>query len=371
MQSGRKGSTGERRTIAIVGGIRPCGVMDRPSWTEDDGARAARDIGAELARAGYDLFVYSSAPRFVERDVVAGYLSVEPCRAGSIHVRPPYGSSEISFPHPPDKSAAFDIRHEADDDWEVSYYRSLREADGIVLIGGGRTTLITAMLAMAFDIPLAPIAAFGGAARKAWASMGRTGNLATPEELSVLGGAWHTEAAAKVVAILRSQQERKHAAETTQSRAERNARYKSGLGLFFGALLLIGGFAMIPMVYAVDGNASLTLVGLIAGSLLTATSGAIIRTAVDRREDWGRSSVLGMSAGAIAVLLFISAQLATSPDLLTEPGARRLLFFVLSVGFIAGYTFDAVYAKIRQQQVVDTSGLRAVLPEGQAERNGS
>ncbi|MEU6188525.1 hypothetical protein [Nocardia sp. NPDC047038] len=370
MQSGTNGSIGERRTIAIVGGIRPCGVEDRPSWTEDNGARAAREVGAELARAGYDLFVYSSAPRFVERDVVAGYLSVEPCRAGSIHVRPPYGSSETSFPHPPHKSGSFEIRHEAQDDWEVSYYRSLREADGVVLIGGGRTTLITAMVAMAFDIPLAPVAAFGGAARKAWVSMGRTGNLVTPEELSILGGEWNAGAAENVVAILRTQQERKQSAETMRSRAERHAKYKSGIGLLFGALLLIGGFAMIPLVYAVDSNASLTLVGLIAGSLLAATSGAIIRTAVDRREDWARSSVLGMSAGAIAVLLFISAQLATSPDLLTGPGARRLLFFVLSVGFIAGYTFDAVYAKIRQQQVVDTSGLRSVLPEPQADQNG-
>jgi hypothetical protein len=344
-------------------------VEDRPSWTEDDGARAAREIGAELAQAGYDLFVYSSAPRFVERDVVAGYLSVEPCRAGSIHVRPPYGSSETSFPHPPHQSGVFEIRHEADDDWEVSYYRSLREADGVVLIGGGRTTLITAMVAMAFDIPLAPVAAFGGAARKAWTSMGRAGNLTAPGEVSLLGGAWNTSAAENIVAVLRNQQERKQSAEAVRARAERHAKYKSGLGLFFGALLLIGGLAMIPMVYAVDGNAPLTLVGLIAGSLLTATSGAIIRTAVDRRDDWAPSSVLGMSAGAIAVLLFISAQLATSPDLLTGPGARRLLFFVLSVGFIAGYTFDAVYAKIRQQQVVDTSSLRSVLSQGQADQN--
>ncbi|MEV6769332.1 hypothetical protein AB0N05_11985 [Nocardia sp. NPDC051030] len=69
-----------------------------------------------------------------------------------------------------------------------------------------------------------------------------------------------------------------------------------------------------------------------------------------------------MSAGAIAVLLFVSAQLATSADLLSAPDVRRLLFFVLSVGFIAGYTFDAVYAKIRQQQVVDTASLRSIVP---------
>ncbi|MEU2089684.1 hypothetical protein ACWEPH_00665 [Nocardia beijingensis] len=46
--------------------------MDRSSWTEDDGALAVHEIGAELARAGYYLFVYSSAQRFIEPDVVAG-----------------------------------------------------------------------------------------------------------------------------------------------------------------------------------------------------------------------------------------------------------------------------------------------------------
>jgi hypothetical protein len=38
-----------------------------------------------------------------------------------------------------------------------------------------------------------------------------------------------------------------------------------------------------------------------------------------------------------------------------RPGPRRLLLFVLAVGFIAGLTFDAVYATLRNQDVADTS----------------
>lgn len=365
MTSGASGSAGRRGKIAIVGGIRPCGPGDEPPWSEEAGARAASEIGAALAKAGYDLIVYSSAEKFVERDVVGGYLSVEPVRAGSIHVRPPYVGPRIDFPHAPEHSDAFVVRHEAGTDWEIAYYRSLREAEGVVLLGGGRTTLITAMVATAFDIPIAPVAAFGGGARKAWVTLGRNANSATPEEISTFGAAWRTGSAESVVAALTGQGERHRSLESQRKSAQRRIAHRANAGLVLGALLLVAGLATIPLVYAGDGNASLTLIGLIAGSLLTATAGAISRTAVDRGDGWGRAAVLGMSAGAIAVLLFISAQLATSPDLLSGPDARRLLFFVLSVGFIAGFTFDAVYAKVRQQDALHGTGLQSVLPDGQ------
>ena len=64
-----------------------------------------------------------------------------------------------------------------------------------------------------------------------------------------------------------------------------------------------------------------------------------------------------MVAGAVAGLLFVAAQLATTPDVLDGPAARRLLLFVLPVGFIAGLTFDAVYSKLRTQDVADTTAL--------------
>ncbi|WP_371484010.1 hypothetical protein [Kitasatospora sp. NBC_00315] len=127
-------------------------------------------------------------------------------------------------------------------------------------------------------------------------------------------------------------------------------------------MLLLAGLATVPLTYAASASAPLNITALILGSLLAATSGAITRTSVDSNLEWGRAAALGTAAGAVAFLLFVSAQLATSPDILAGPGARRLLFFVLSVGFIAGFTSDAVYARLRQQDALTMSGLPAAPP---------
>ncbi|MFD7639158.1 hypothetical protein ACFV4P_00745 [Kitasatospora sp. NPDC059795] len=363
--NGGYGGTSDRPKIAVIGGTPPAGADDRWPQTEEEVTRVGEELGAALAAAGCDLVVYSSNSRFIESSTVAGYLANGAVPSGSIHVRPAFGSDRGRFPHTPGQEDAFDVRHEAGTDWEVAFYRSLREVDGVVLVGGGRTTLITAMVAMAFDIPLAPVAAFGGGGRKAWETLGRVRNQVDEDEISALGGEWHRNSATRVVATLLSQRERYRTAALEQERLTRRASMRSGIGLAFGALLLLAGLATIPLSYAIGSNAATNLAALIAGSLLTATAGALTRTAVDRGHDWARASALGMSAGAIAVLLFVTAQLATSPDLLTTEGARRLLFFVLSVGFIAGYTFDAVYAKLRQQDVVDTSGIKATPAPGE------
>ncbi|AUG81200.1 hypothetical protein CFP65_6550 [Kitasatospora sp. MMS16-BH015] len=359
--SGGGDGVGERPRVAVVGGAHAGGLGDEQAWTAEEAGAVGREIGAAVAEAGCDLVVYSSKPRFIDGHVVAGYLANGPVPAGSVHVRPAFGSSGGRFPEAASQPAAFEHRHEPGDDWEVAFYRSLREVDGLILVGGGRTTLITAMVALAFDIPVAPVAAFGGGGRTAWETLNRVRNQATEEEISALGAAWHPGSTASILATLLGQRRRQREAAAERERLERRAARRSGLGLAASALLLITGLATIPLTYAAGGNAAVNLIALIAGALLTATAGAMTRTAVDRGQDWARAAVLGMSAGAIAVLLFVTAQLATSPDLLTTGGARRLLFFVLSVGFIAGYTFDAVYAKLRQQDVVDTSAVRAVV----------
>lgn len=52
----------------------------------------------------------------------------------------------------------------------------------------------------------------------------------------------------------------------------------------------------------------------------------------------------------IAGLLFVASQLVGAPDVLdttAAQGVRRLLFFVLPIGFVAGLTFNAVYGRLR------------------------
>jgi len=110
-------------------------------------------------------------------------------------------------------------------------------------------------------------------------------------------------------------------------------------------------------VYAWTPGTAGNLTALIAAPVLVAPCGAIIRNTLDEGRRWWRTAVLGMVAGAVAGLLFVAAQLATTPDVLDGPAARRLLLFVLPVGFIAGLTFDAVYRKLRTQDVADTTAL--------------
>ena len=56
----------------------------------------------------------------------------------------------------------------------------------------------------------------------------------------------------------------------------------------------------------------------------------------------------------------MAPQLIAAPDMLEVREAesvRRLLFFVLPVGFVAGLTFDAVYAKLRSTDVSQSATL--------------
>ena len=344
----------DRPVIAIVGSVPSEEIQTVESEAP---GRAAEEIGAALAGAGCDLMVYSSSPKFLEHRAVTGFLAATPAHPQSVRVRPPYDHPHLDFAEMTGSPEAFEVRYEAGADWEVSFYRSLNEVHGVVLIGGGRTTLITAMVGLAFGIPLAPLAAFGGNARKAWEILGRVRNLATDDEVSTLGAGWRPGSAEAVVETLLRQHRRRLDQERQRERESRSVARRTARGLAVGVLLLLIGLASIPLSYSTAAGATLNISMLLLGSLATATSGAIARTAVDHGTDWGRAAALGMSAGAIACLLFVTAQLATSPDILSGTGARRLLFFVLAVGFIAGFTFDAVYSKLRQQDALDLSVL--------------
>jgi hypothetical protein len=120
----------ERPLIAIIG--------DADKTKDPELARkAAGEIGAELAKRGCRLMVYSTSSKFVEWEVVQGFLRTKIKKeARSIEVRYP-PELDARFPGEKPDDPLF-VRTQQGGDWEVSIYPSFANLDGLILIGGGK-----------------------------------------------------------------------------------------------------------------------------------------------------------------------------------------------------------------------------------------
>src|SRR5262245_12560266 len=132
------GRPGVRRPrVAIVGSVDETRALDPPVQNAAEARQACEELGRELANTGWDVVVYSAKSTFVEADFVRGYASaVGSAQRGSIHVHTP--RSKAGFDQFDDHPELFDIRADPSRDWEVSFYRSLAQCDGVLLVGGGR-----------------------------------------------------------------------------------------------------------------------------------------------------------------------------------------------------------------------------------------
>jgi hypothetical protein len=348
----------KRPLIAIVGSIDASRAQELDLRDTDRAADACEALGRELAAQGVNIVVYSSSGEFIEGEVVRGYAASAGGPAGSIQVRAPQSAGATQFPEARSRPELFDYRPDASEDWEVSFYRSLTETDGVLLVGGGRSTYVTGLITLAFGIPMVAVASFGGRAVRVWQALDRVRNDAQPEEIACMGGSWQADRAEPLVRSLVAQGQRRAAKREAERRgAQRDARH-AFISLAAGAVFLLLACAAIPLSYSFTPGAASSITLLIAAPLLAATSGAIMRHSFEDGHEWFRTAVLGMAAGGVSALLFIAAQLLTSPDVLKSADARRLLWFVVPVGFVAGLTFDAVYRKLRAQDVVRSDALR-------------
>jgi hypothetical protein len=139
---------------------------------------------------------------------------------------------------------------------------------------------------------------------------------------------------------------------------EESRRAKISLAVAAGLLLVALVGLVISWGWQTAPAASIALLAVVP--VLAAAGGALIRTSLDIGRDWARAAVLGGAAGLITGLLYVASQLVGAPEVL-DPGqpeaVRRLLFFVLPIGFVAGLTFDAVYTKLRGSEVSQASVL--------------
>ena len=352
--------------IAIIGSADPSrnpkGPDHRPEWSYDppvdiDVARQiANAIGAELARRGCRLVVYDSDNKFIEGEAVAGFVQVDKKIPSAIIVRQPQTRTPKLFPEEAAQPGLFERRVDSSDQWEVSFYRSIADADGVVLIGGGHSTLIAGQVAIGARIPIAALEKSGGAASLVWKSLLPEVDLPSLDEHARMAHGFSQRAVVSWAGALLDQRSRRHRVETKEIRSH--------------ALLAIAMFA-VALVLAFAGHlfprgvAGLSLWALIFSALLGGGAGAAIRMVFERRYGVGPlvtpsmavTMGLGMISGGMAALLYLVAQ-PGNIDLSAE-SALRLISIIAVVSVVGGLTADTVFRKLLGIDVVRTQGLAA------------
>ncbi|MGW2395587.1 hypothetical protein ACWCYY_03440 [Kitasatospora sp. NPDC001664] len=338
---------GGRPLIAVVGSAAEDRVYEPPLKDLANVREACRQLGRELALAGFDLAVFSSKPKYVEQHVVTGYAEAFESGAGGRVIGFAPRHRRLEFELPPGSTLAVEVVRDTSGEWEVSYYRTLMNADGVLLVGGGQSTRVAGIVAMAQRVPVLPVAAFGGGAGEVWVNLDKVRNDAVDGDVAVMGEDWTGSAAGRLVASLAGQVERRRARAAEEERAERSGRWRSGVGVAVSAVFLLAALALLVTAGG-PGPAGVRSLGVLVGApLCAAGAGAVIRNSFESDAAWLRALVRGIGAGLVSVLLYFASQLLAVPGLFDAIDVRRLLFFAVPLGFSAGFTFDLVYERLR------------------------
>ena len=340
--------------IAIVGDADPTRTFDPAMPDPAKAKQAAQQLGTELAQRGARLLVYGGP--YLEADVVKGFVAAKPAEDKCIVMW--YSSDKVppAFPEETGNEKLFDRRTERGADWETAFYRSITRADGVVLLGGGNATKVSGQVAIGSRMPILALREFGGGGSKVWESLSAGEDLPNRDDINLMARPWGEGSATECVRALFSQHARRRLADTAP---------RSILSVLAG-LLFLAALAIVPIVW---GQNAFAVWMLFMAPLLAGGAGASIRPIVDRlRGAQGVSQavlaivVLGLVAGGIAGVLFVTAQLTADPGLATGdlvPYARRSIPFAVGVGFVAGLTSDAVFGKLLGIDVTTPRGIDA------------
>lgn len=345
-------SSDRRPRIAVVGSLDSRREYDPPLRDLDRARAACHELGRALALASFDLVVFSDRDHYAETLVVRGYAAAGTPRGRVLAHQARH--QEYAPELPEGASVRITTVRDIGEEWEVPFYRTLLETDGVILVGGGRTTRVAGILALARDIPVVALAAFGGGARQVWADLPRSGEHVLEADVNVLGEPWSTGSAERVVGVLRAQVGRRAASRRRRRRSRRLDRWAESGGLLASILLLVAALASIVFVPGPGPAGTATLALLLGAPMCAAVSGGLIRDSFGASPTVLRACARGLGAGVVTVLTYVAAQLLTAPELLADLDARRLLFFVVPMGFAAGFTFDLVFDRLRRTDPKET-----------------
>ena len=353
--------------VAIIGGadpernkLPPAAGGYNPSVDVVVANDMAMAIGAELARRGYRILVYHGGAAFIEAKAVEGFVSENPTLERSILVRQPLMGQPSLFAAETTHAKLFSRRVDTSDEWEVSFYRSLVECDGLVLIGGGYSTFTAGQVAIGSRIPILALEKSGGSARNVWRSLSPDVDLPSTDEHARMAHLPVDETVRDWVNSLDVQRRRRNAVETGPI-----VRHALFAGLLF---VLALGLALASHLIAAFNQTGWGMAMLISSTLLGGGAGAAIRMVFERRYGTGPrvppsisvTLALGIMAGGLAGLLYLVAQ--TSSTNLAANDALRFVSIMAVISVVGGLTVETVFRKLLGVDVVNTAPI-AVRPD--------
>ncbi|MFZ4525108.1 MAG: hypothetical protein ACOYOE_06050 [Chlorobium sp.] len=339
--------------IAIIGGFWDLKNNDPAMF--DDAKMMAIEIGSALAKAKMGLVVYFSDDASLEPHVVLGYAGALPIGSGVGSIRVRFAESQkgtVRFNEQATRADLFEGNLFPGNDWEAPFYRSLlnaNEVDGVLLIGGARSTLIAGQIALAHKLPVLAIDQFGGSA-----GIIRT-ELATGSKDYPSSTTHNTEQLIewlkKECGTRAKQQEQTRKLEVKYSKIFSQVHKSLWAGSAFVSLLITVFFGMsqtpTPEFYPFL---------MFAGLISAGATGALIRTVIWGAEQTApiTSLILGGVAGFVVGLAYLVPQWVGAPGVLvpsaTVVKSTDKIQFVSAVlvAISAGVGFDTVFTRLKK-----------------------
>jgi hypothetical protein len=344
----------ERPLIAVVGDAHR---TKNPELAK----RAAEDLGAELAKRGCRILVYSSSPDFVEWEIVQGFLRAKVKKEPrSVEVRYP-PELDGRFPGEKPDDPLF-VRTQQGGDWEASIYPSFANLDGLVLIGGGYTTKIAGLLALGSKTPLLTLGGMGGAAHEIWLQLkGDKNSTAIDDDLNLMATqTWTEGSAARCVEALLQQRDRKLRLEREAALGESERHRRRALTILAGVGCGLFAAVLLALVESLSSQAPRWTLWILFGApALAGGSGSAVRVLWDH---WQQPTApvelrpitmtvaLGFWASGVAGALFVLPQI-WALGVLDAGRAAKLSGFAVPIGLLAGLTLDKVFPKLLKYDI--------------------
>jgi len=363
--------------IAMVGSVDQSRSQELALRNPDRACAVTERIGHALAERGLGLVVYSSETSFVERFAVAGYVKNEKAQVKGIRVIFPRDLSVArpSFPEQAARPECFDLRISPNTRWEMSFYESLIEVSAVILVGGGRSTFVAGIMGRILKKTVLPLDAFGGAGSDVWSLIDPAQDALTEEDRRTLAEDDSSpEWALSIIDIATTSLQRRTQQLNEQQAREVGQRRAVAQDAVFALTVFVLSCVLIVFTWDNTGLSRTAMMScLVASPILAGFSGAFIRKVADAfqtlpfdrtRVSWLSLGALGGIAGGFSGLLFVMAQLTATPTAVGNVlpvQVSRLVPFAMITGFLAGFTADLVYSKLRETRNLEGEVVPEVL----------